>query len=89
MQILVPLNPIKAMGFDGAIFCSQCFPATGISGAVTMLSSVQDQVRRSFYALMSFCIFPVPMAKWILERLAVESALKVLPLRCQALLGVK
>lgn len=29
------------------------------------------------------------MAKRMLERLAVESALKVLPLRCQALLGVK
>lgn len=38
-KIRLPLNPIKAMWIDGAgaIFYSFCFPASGISGGVTIL----------------------------------------------------
>lgn len=43
---MLPLNPIKAMHLDGAVFYSCYFPASGISGAVMILGVVQDRVRQ-------------------------------------------
>lgn len=83
------LSPIKVMQFYRAILNSHYSPASGISSAVMILGVMQDCVRQQVSAQKSFGVFSVLMAKRMLERLAVGSALKVLPLRCQALLGVK
>lgn len=53
--MVLPLNPIKAMGFDGAVFYSCYSPASGISGAVTMLGVVSFFSVGSQAFLSIFC----------------------------------
>lgn len=83
----VPTESRNHLGVSWGHFSFLLPPST--SGAVRIPGVVQGLVRRQVSALMPFCVFSVPMAKRMLERLAVASALEILPRRCQALLGVK